>query len=62
MKDNTELKPCPFCGGEAECCLRHENELADTYVVKCMDCGATSTPASVFKNRAIKIWNEVADK
>lgn len=41
-----ELKPCPFCGGEAEikteieCCGREENRR--THFVRCKMCGAKS--------------------
>ena len=33
-----ELKPCPFCGGEAEVSVC----LADTFYVKCQQCGVLS--------------------
>lgn len=56
-----ELKPCPFCGDEAEICIRYENPTTEMYVVKCINCGATSTPATLFKDRAIEIWNENAE-
>lgn len=57
MKNDVELNPCPNCGGEAEICIRHEKD-TERYVVKCMDCGATTTPPSLSKVIAAEIWNE----
>lgn len=34
--EHNELKPCPFCGGEAR--LR---KLGKNYAVRCRQCGAT---------------------
>lgn len=38
-----KLKPCPFCGGNAN--ITHENEGTDnsSYVIECEDCGAFVT-------------------
>lgn len=57
MEYGTKLKSCPFCGGEPKICIRYENPTTETYTVKCMDCGATSTPATKFKDGAAEIWN-----
>lgn len=50
---NEELKPCPFCGGEAEL---HDNPEGDTFFVMCASCDA-STEASTTSAGAIKPWN-----
>lgn len=50
------LKPCPFCGGEAEIINR-----MGTYFVKCSrdskDCPTGVTVCYDLKFRAIKAWN-----
>ena len=47
-----ELKPCPFCGGEA--ILVHLNEVNE--YVECVDCNAES---ALYDRRiqAIEAWN-----
>ena len=50
----SELKPCPFCGGEAE--EYNNSDFHDCYRVYCMDCGA-ETQAEEEWNRAKK-WNK----
>lgn len=44
--DKEELKPCPFCGGEAE------NQLRE---VRCIDCGASINAS--YSGRAVHNWN-----
>lgn len=58
-----KLKPCPFCGGEAQKQAKEVNGLRAIYVV-CKKCGASS---GIYKTRnprvkdeenpAIKAWN-----
>lgn len=58
-----KLKPCPFCGGEAQKQAQEVNGLRAIYVV-CKKCGASS---GIYKTRnprvkdeenpAIKAWN-----
>ena len=37
--EKTELKPCPFCGGEAEICSAFENQFLGKYwYVRCKIC------------------------
>lgn len=50
MKDY-ELKPCPFCGGEAQC-----KELSGRYAVECANhCAGTRIFAD--KGKAVEVWN-----
>lgn len=64
MKD-TELKPCPFCGGRAEprnyvdrCVPSHS-----VAYVRCIECGAETTSYTdnkgnfEYMHNAIKAWN-----
>lgn len=48
---NIELKPCPFCGGNA----RIYNGGAGNNFVMCDDCKSTSDDCS--KDRAVEKWN-----
>ncbi|MCD8350069.1 MAG: Lar family restriction alleviation protein [Planctomycetaceae bacterium] len=47
-----ELRPCPFCGGEADV----EMVLNDYWNAYCVDCGATTTDI-IDQNEAIAAWN-----
>ena len=52
---NTELKPCPFCGGKPVL-LKHNDE--DYYKVFCECCGARQwTFANRTDRDAIRNWN-----
>lgn len=53
--NNTELKPCPFCGGKPVL-LKHNDE--DYYKVFCECCGARQwTFANRTDRDAIRNWN-----
>lgn len=39
MSDSVELKPCPFCGGEAE--IERYGTPRQSTIVCCTDCGCT---------------------
>lgn len=56
-----ELKPCPFCGGEAEIKADYLQTFFEnpTYVVGCFNCCIAER--SYFKNTAIEAWNRRAD-
>ena len=53
MTDN-ELKPCPFCGGEAR--LQHGPFIATMVSIKCTKCGI-NTPLCDRIKEAIEKWN-----
>lgn len=54
MSDNEMLKPCPFCGGEAELITK-----APEAYVHCLACSATSD-SSFVPGHAAKQWNRRA--
>lgn len=56
MMMNEKLKPCPFCGGEAEVVRISSN----SFFVRCKEC-TTFRPISESEEEAIKLWNERAD-
>ncbi len=58
----SELKPCPFCGGEAKLYVRsiHGLLFGDYYWVKCEDCNA-ETASDFEKSVAIEAWNRRAN-
>lgn len=45
------LKPCPFCGGEA-----HKKHAFGQYTFVCSVCGIVTQPSNN-EEKAIKIWN-----
>lgn len=54
VSDNTmtELKPCPFCGGEASIYVAYD----DGYYVCCDECGC-GLPVYNTEEDAIREWN-----
>lgn len=55
--NDKELKPCPFCGGEAELC-----STGVTAYVRCNKCKSTSAAVTAALeicavDETIKIWN-----
>lgn len=66
MKE-TELKPCPFCGGEAEM-IKHsfwnerKHSYSDrTYSIKCCGCSVETYPFYDTKEKATESWNRRAN-
>ena len=51
-----DLKPCPFCGGEAETENRH-NRYTDWWEVKCTDCNASLNERYEYEFEAVDAWN-----
>lgn len=56
-----ELKPCPFCGREAELITRKQC-LADAYSVRCTNKGCRGHTQRLVrvKHKAIEAWNRRA--
>lgn len=52
-----ELKPCPFCGGNAE--QRKNRFIGWEYWIQCTKCGAT-TKSSHYEKLASEVWNRRA--
>lgn len=52
----TDLKPCPFCGGEARI---HFSVWGDSYYAKCCKCLA-ETKVHQTEAEAIEAWNRRA--
>lgn len=59
MNKKTELKACPFCGGEAY--LDKVTEDYPNYVIRCANC-RVSTQWCVDKNKAAELWNRRAQQ
>ena len=53
--DDTKLKPCPFCGGEAEI-IRYCDGPIVYYYASCKECYSTSG-CVVTKEDAVYVWN-----
>ena len=59
MKEQTNnLKPCPFCGGEAA--VEPEGITPCGYWVKCSECGIEQSEPYEFSDDAIAAWNRRA--
>lgn len=57
MKDN-ELKPCPFCGGEAKVIEGYDSMVGvNVYYIECCNCRATFYNGNSNKNKEIEKWN-----
>ena len=54
-----KLKPCPFCGGEAECFTnKHGDSYCECYdEYNDYDCCGVKMPDCDTKENAIKAWN-----
>ena len=60
MMKGTELKPCPFCGGQAN----HEIFSDGFFVwcrVECKPCGVMLTVPCETRNEGINAWNRRAE-
>jgi Lar family restriction alleviation protein len=64
-----ELKPCPFCGGEAEYVYCSNMMLIPTLrqvAVQCKECGVATAVVDASteycaKDKATEVWNRRAD-
>jgi hypothetical protein len=58
MNDKTELKPCPFCGGEAKTSYHAGgNGGQGSYSTRCADWRCPSKTSSAWVDGAEKAWN-----
>ncbi len=55
-----ELKPCPFCGGEARIISHRFHELSNTYGVTCKICGSETRQFYRAEEDAVNAWNRRA--
>ena len=56
-----ELKPCPFCGGEAVV-TKHHNRFTEWYLCSCPKCHISQTGSEYgFRFEAIDAWNRRTD-
>lgn len=51
-----KLKPCPFCGGEAQIVVDDETE--NYFGVKCFNCGGAIYAEKELPRYAIEAWNK----
>lgn len=64
--NNTELKPCPFCGGEAVYTDNYNGD-GTGHCVYCTECGSGAailtgaTPPEELKARVCAYWNRRAE-
>ena len=54
LKKATEIKPCPFCGGNAE-----TDRIANCYLIRCLEYKASGRVCSC-RQSAINEWNRRA--
>lgn len=60
MSEQFELKPCPFCGGEATInTWRDERRRLNPAAIKCWDC-EVETPVFDRIKQAVEAWNRRA--
>ena len=52
----SDLKRCPFCGGEAKI----QSNLLHNYRIYCVECGCQTISWSESKEKAIEAWNRRA--
>lgn len=58
---SSELKPCPFCGSEAELVVRYSVDYdQDVYYARCKKCDATIDFFS--HSAAVEAWNRRAER
>ena len=55
-----DLKPCPFCGGEADILEHQYQGCFTTYGVVCLDCYSGTDWSFETEDEAIAAWNRRA--
>lgn len=61
IKTTDNLKPCPFCGGQAAVQEMRYSMLQSENFVKCVNCGAESSRYYDDAHSAINAWNRRVD-
>ncbi|WP_418489901.1 Lar family restriction alleviation protein [Eisenbergiella porci] len=65
-KEQVKIKPCPFCGGNAELIVMQEFRFRgdEGWIIKCTKCGANTATGnglySAWRDDVIKWWNRRA--
>ena len=55
---NKKLKPCPFCGGQAELLPQiFPPHSMEGFMIKCRQCSANKLSFSHFQSQAVCEWN-----
>ena len=55
-----ELKPCPFCGGEAE--IERCGTVKQSQIINCADCGCTHESGDIYLQHGARDWNQRHDE
>ena len=63
MMDESNLKPCPFCGGEASMIQKSWDLFITGVRIECDECGASTswTSGAILRDvrkRAVEAWNK----
>ena len=58
--NNVVLKPCPFCGGEAEIIEHLFYNQSPVYGIKCKRCLAETYQFFKSREKVVKAWNRRA--
>ena len=56
-----DLKPCPFCGGNAEWCIGKNADGSDWHYIACADCEClgpyVSSDTITSRDTTLRLWN-----
>jgi Lar family restriction alleviation protein len=57
VMEELKLKPCPFCGSDAEVITRNYYGLRDSFLVECASCGVATPEFDDSVDDATDAWN-----